>query len=126
MNRPSRQSTALAGMRSSPSAYVLSTRSLSLWLYSPLLDLGSFFNFLILYTVGRTPLTGDQPVARPLPSTNTKQTQTDIHTLRWVRTHDPSVRVGEDISYPRPRGHCDYYFFKFSSYFYKIASPSLN
>jgi hypothetical protein len=29
-----------------------------------LLDLGSFFNFLILYTVGRTPGTGDQPVAQ--------------------------------------------------------------
>jgi hypothetical protein len=29
-----------------------------------LVDLGRFFNFLILYTVGRTPWTGDQPVAR--------------------------------------------------------------
>jgi hypothetical protein len=36
-----------------------------LWLYSPLLDLGRFFSFLILHTVGRTPWTGDQPVARP-------------------------------------------------------------
>jgi hypothetical protein len=36
-----------------------------LWLYSPLLGLGGFFNFLILYTVRRTPWTGDQPVARP-------------------------------------------------------------
>jgi hypothetical protein len=26
-----------------------------LWLYSPLLDLGCFFSFLILYTVSRTP-----------------------------------------------------------------------
>jgi hypothetical protein len=39
-----------------------------LWLYSPLLDLGSFFSFLILYTVSRTPWAGDQPVARPLPT----------------------------------------------------------
>jgi hypothetical protein len=31
-----------------------------------LLDLGRFLNSLILYTVGRTPLTGDEPVARPL------------------------------------------------------------
>jgi hypothetical protein len=30
------------------------------------LDLGSFFGFLILYTVSTTPWTGDQPVARPL------------------------------------------------------------
>jgi hypothetical protein len=29
-----------------------------LWLYSPLLDLGHIFSFLILYTVGRTPWTG--------------------------------------------------------------------
>jgi hypothetical protein len=40
-----------------------------------LLDLGSFFCFLILYTVGRTPWTGDQPVARPLPTHRTAQTQ---------------------------------------------------
>jgi hypothetical protein len=31
-----------------------------------LLDLSRFF--LILYTVGTTPWTGDQPVARPLPT----------------------------------------------------------
>jgi hypothetical protein len=36
-----------------------------------LLDLGRFLNFLILYTVGRTPWTGDQPVARPLPKHRT-------------------------------------------------------
>jgi hypothetical protein len=31
-----------------------------------LFELGCFFSFLILYTVGTTPWTGDQPVARPL------------------------------------------------------------
>jgi hypothetical protein len=36
---------------------------------SPLLS------FFILYTVGRTPWTGDQPVARPLPTQNKTQTQ---------------------------------------------------
>jgi hypothetical protein len=46
-----------------------------LWLYSPLLGLGSFFSFLIFYTVGRTPWTGDQPVERPLPAHRTAQTQ---------------------------------------------------
>jgi hypothetical protein len=46
-----------------------------LWLCSPLLDLGCFFSFLILYTVGRTPWTGDQPVARPIPTYRTTQTQ---------------------------------------------------
>jgi hypothetical protein len=40
-----------------------------------LLDLGRFFSFLILYTVGRTPWTGDQPVARPLPTQRTTQKQ---------------------------------------------------
>jgi hypothetical protein len=38
---------------------------LLLRLYSPLLGLGRFLIFLILYKVGRTPLTGDQPVTRP-------------------------------------------------------------
>jgi hypothetical protein len=32
------------------------------------MDLGRFFQFLNLYTVGRTPWTGVQPVARPLPT----------------------------------------------------------
>jgi hypothetical protein len=44
----------------------------------PLLGLGRFFSFLILYTVGRTPWTGDQPVARPLPAHRTTQTQTSM------------------------------------------------
>jgi hypothetical protein len=35
------------------------------------------FNFLIFYTVGRIPWTGDEPVARPLPTQN-KRTQTSI------------------------------------------------
>jgi hypothetical protein len=46
-----------------------------LWLYSPSLDLGRFFSFLILYTVGRTPWTSDQPVARPIPTYRTTETQ---------------------------------------------------
>jgi hypothetical protein len=33
------------------------------------------FSFLIIYTVGRTPWTGHQPVARPLPIHRTTQTQ---------------------------------------------------
>jgi hypothetical protein len=44
-----------------------------LWLYSPLLSLGLFFGFLIFYTVGRNPLTGNQPVARTLPAYRTEQ-----------------------------------------------------
>jgi hypothetical protein len=30
---------------------------------------------------------------------------TDIHALSWIRTHDPSVRVSEDSSCLRLRGH---------------------
>jgi hypothetical protein len=50
--------------------------SMYLWFYTALLlDLGKFFSFLIFYTVGRTPWTGDQPVVRPLPEHRTPQTQ---------------------------------------------------
>jgi ABC-type polysaccharide transport system permease subunit len=47
----------------------------SIWLYSPLLGLVCFFSFLILYTISRTPWTGDQLVTRPLPTHRTTQTQ---------------------------------------------------
>jgi hypothetical protein len=46
-----------------------------LWLYSPLLDLGRFFSFLTIYTVGMTPWAGDRPVATPLPAHKTTKTQ---------------------------------------------------
>jgi hypothetical protein len=42
-----------------------------------MLDLGCFFSFLILYTVGRAPWTEDQPVARLLPTQRTTQTQNE-------------------------------------------------
>jgi hypothetical protein len=61
---------------------------LLLWLYSPLLGLGRFFRFLILYTVVRTPWMQDQPVARPLPTCWTTQTQNKRtqyrHQCLWV------------------------------------------
>jgi hypothetical protein len=42
----------------------------------PLVGPGLFFSFLFFsYTLGRTPWTGDQPVARPLPTHRTTQTQ---------------------------------------------------
>jgi hypothetical protein len=37
----------------------------------------------------------------------TKTQNTDIHALSGIRTHDPSVRAGEDISCHRPRGHSE-------------------
>jgi hypothetical protein len=39
-----------------------------LWLYSPFVRPWPLFQFRILYTVSRIPWTGDQPVARPLPT----------------------------------------------------------
>jgi hypothetical protein len=45
------------------------------WFYSPLLGPYSSFSFVILYTVGWTPWTGDQPVARPLPTHRTQTQQ---------------------------------------------------
>jgi hypothetical protein len=49
--------------------------SIYLWLYNPLLNLGRFFSFLILYSDGMTPWTVDQPVAGPLHTHITTQTQ---------------------------------------------------
>jgi hypothetical protein len=46
-----------------------------LWLYSPLLDLRRFFSVSMFYTVGRTPWSGNQPVARPLPTHRTTHTE---------------------------------------------------
>jgi hypothetical protein len=80
------------------------------WLYIPLLGPGLFFSFVIFfYTEGRTPWTSDQPVARPLPTHRTTQTQ-NKHThrypcLEWDSNHDPSVRGIVDNSCFQPRGH---------------------
>jgi hypothetical protein len=65
------------------------------------------FQFLNPKTASRTPRMGAQPVARPLHNKNTKLTQTNIHALSGIRTHDPSVRAGENNSYHRPCSHCD-------------------
>jgi hypothetical protein len=59
-----------------------------LWLYRPLLGPDRFFSFVILYTVSRTPLTGDQRAARPLPTHRTAQT------LKKKRTQTSTRRVG--------------------------------
>jgi hypothetical protein len=59
------------------------------------------FQFLNPKKVYRTPWTGDQPVARPLPTydnINTELTQTRIHNLSRIQTHNPSVQAGDDTS----------------------------
>jgi hypothetical protein len=68
-NMPLQITYALALVRS----YV--TLAISIYGSTALVDLGHFFSCLILYTVGRTPWTGDQPVTRPLPTHRTIQTQ---------------------------------------------------
>jgi hypothetical protein len=86
--------------------------SIYLWLYSPFLDLHLFFSFLIQCTFDRTSWTGEQSVARPLSAHRT----THIHRINaprhgclsdGIRTHDCSIRAGEESSCLRPRGNCD-------------------
>jgi hypothetical protein len=57
-------------------------------------------------TVGRTPWTDDQLLARPLPKHKTTQTL-HIYFLRGIRTHCPGVRASEDSSCLRPLGYRD-------------------
>jgi hypothetical protein len=49
--------------------------SIYLWLHSPFVGPWPLFQFLDPYTAGRIPWTGDRPVARPLPTHRTIQTQ---------------------------------------------------
>jgi hypothetical protein len=81
-------------------------------LYSPLLDLGRFFSFLILYKVGRTPWTGIRPSQGLYLHTEQHKHRmnahnSDIHALGDIQTQDPSVRASEDSSCLRSRGKCD-------------------
>jgi hypothetical protein len=65
--------------------------------------------FLNLKKASRTPWTGDQPVARMLPTHRTAQTQknANIHVSSGIRTQFPSVRAWDDISCLGPRGLCN-------------------
>jgi hypothetical protein len=58
-----------------------------------LVDLGSFFHFHNQYTVGRTPWTGGQPIARPLPTHRTTQ-------LQNKNTHTSMPRMGFEHTIP--------------------------
>jgi hypothetical protein len=69
--------------------------SIYLWLYSPC-GPWPLLQFLNLYTVGRTPWTGDRPVARPLPThratqTHNKHTQTSMSRVGF----EPTIPVFE-------------------------------
>jgi hypothetical protein len=70
--------------------------SVSLSIYGStalLLYLGRTFRFLIIYAVGRTPWTGDEPLARPLPTHGTTQTQNK-------RTQTSTFWVGFESTIP--------------------------
>jgi hypothetical protein len=71
--------------------------SIYLWLYGPLLDFGFSFSLLIAYTDDTTPWTGDQSVARSLPTRRATQTQNkhipNIHASSGIWTQDLSVRA---------------------------------
>jgi hypothetical protein len=56
-----------------------------------------FSSFLILYTVGGTPWTGDQPVARPLCTHRINTHNRDNNALNGIRTHDSSVRASKTV-----------------------------
>jgi hypothetical protein len=63
----------------------------SLWLYSPWAL--ALFSFSIFNTVDRTPWTGNQPVARPLPTHRKTQTQNK-------RTQTSMPRMGFETTIP--------------------------
>jgi hypothetical protein len=64
--------------------------------YSPLLDLGRFFSFLIFHTVGRTRWVGDQPVTRLLPAHRTTQIQNKRTQLSMLQVEfEPTIPVFE-------------------------------
>jgi hypothetical protein len=66
-----------------------------LWLYSPC-GPWQLFQFLNPYTVGRTPWTEDQPVARPLPTHRTTQTQNKHRETSMPRAgFEPTIPVFE-------------------------------
>jgi hypothetical protein len=91
-------------------SYVKLTKINSLWLYSPLLDLGCLFSFVI-YTqsVGLLGQGMSPSLGRYLHTEQHKHrinTHTDIHASGGIRTHNPSVLVSEDSSCLRPCDHC--------------------
>jgi hypothetical protein len=86
-----------AAYRTLISIYLSIYLSVCLSVWSPLLGLGRFFSFLILYAVGRTPWAGDQAVARPLSLHRTTQTQN-----KSTQTFMP--RVGLALTSPTSGG----------------------
>jgi hypothetical protein len=63
-----------------------------------LFGLDRFFNSLILHAVGRTPWTGDLPIARQLPKQKITQNKknTNIHAWSGILTQGLGVWMGEN------------------------------
>jgi hypothetical protein len=62
------------------------------------------------YTFGRTPWTGDQLVARPLPVHKHRKTHThtqtpNVHALSGIRIRGPGFRATEDSACLKPLGY---------------------
>jgi hypothetical protein len=90
--------------------YVYVKHTLSLYGSTALWTLAAFFSFLI-YTqsvglFGRG-ISRRKAATYTQNNTNTEWMHTDIHALSGIRTHDPSVKAGEEISWRRPRDYCD-------------------
>jgi hypothetical protein len=79
-----------------------------------------------LFTIGRTPWTSDQLVARPLPKHMSAQTQNkhiytpNTHALSGIRTRDHIARASEDSSCLRPLGYRNRLY---NSYVLNILKP---
>jgi hypothetical protein len=73
---------------------------------TPLVGLGRFFQFPNINTVRRTSWTCDQPVARPLPTRRTTQTQNKRTKTSMPRVgFEATIPAFEDSSCLRPHGH---------------------
>jgi hypothetical protein len=89
------------------------------WLFCPLLGPGLIIILVISFTqmVGLLERVISTSQGRYLNTGQHKHrinAHTDIHDLNRIRTHDPTDRESEDISFLRPRGHCDRHFIQFS------------
>jgi membrane glycosyltransferase len=94
------KNTYYEGLRSVVFYCIILLSVIFLWFYSHFCVALAAFRFLIFYTVGRIPWTGDQPDTRPLPHAGQQKQikRTQMHVLSGIRTHDPIVREVEDIS----------------------------
>jgi hypothetical protein len=81
---------------------------LSIYGSKALVDLSRFFSFLFLYEVGLFGRGISRSQGRYLYTEQQKRRiNADIQAPSGSRTHDPSVRAGEDGSCLRPSVHCD-------------------